>query len=677
MMSSSLWRLRRAPLASVLDKLVPAAAALLAAVCYVLAHSAHPFRPLPDQPTSGWFGWADAGKYLRAAVAWSGFDLRPGEHWYPPGYPMLGALGRALTPGHPFYVPDLVALVGAGWVFALLTAELLDRRPGARALGAAVFAATTVLNTAALDIWVMPWTTTPATLAIYACLLAAMRFAARPAPRTCFWAGFAGGAVALFRPTEAALTLLASGLAMALAALRRRVPLRRFGLAVLAGLAGVALPAAAFLGGEAATGGFRPDGYIAFSRDIGFEWRLIPLHWVGIFGDPRPLWPGERGLVEAFFWIVPGTLGLILAPWCCAGATRANHRLVAGATVLHCAVFLAYRDMHPNQVWWIFLYHYFKWVLPVLGLYAVLLPAWLLGSRRLVALPAAAALLIGLFGWRTELLPTPNAAPPPVPLDGNRLSLPAGLADVRDAVAVPAVADFESLFHHQHAFEVGDRVLRAPFALRTFPRVGGLLLVPLRPLPAGAAVVSFGPGVHLNPDAAPFMARQGLVFGLPCWVASQRPVCHPPPLFPGPVLPVGQEVSFRTSSAYLGGGWSTPEAVGCWTAGSNAELTFRVLDAERRRGVVLELNGRAYAPRGTQPSPVEMSANGRRLAVVRPSPSPAPIRVVIPPEGISPDGQVVLRLRVAEPRRPADFGEGNDRRQLGFLMESMRLSRAD
>src|SRR4051812_16343142 len=97
-----------------LDRFFPSAAALIALARYVVMHEEHPFRPGASSGSLGWFEWADASRYLRAALAWSHLDFRGSEHWYPPGYPFLGALGRALTPAQPFYVPDVLALMAAG-----------------------------------------------------------------------------------------------------------------------------------------------------------------------------------------------------------------------------------------------------------------------------------------------------------------------------------------------------------------------------------------------------------------------------------------------------------------------------------------------------------------------------------------------------------------------------------
>lgn len=667
-------RVARPEALALADRFVPVLAVVLALALYAVAYHFHPNRPTPGIPHSGWFGWFDDAKYLRAALAWSHLDLSAAEHWYPAGYPILGAIGLALTPVRPFYLPDALALAASDWLFAAIAAELL-RRPGARALGALAFLATACVNGTALSVWVIPYTTTPATVAIYACLLAALRFMARPRPSTCLAAGLCGGGIALFRPTEAALTLGVAGLAMAWTMLRRRVPLSRFALTAGAGLCGAAVPAAIFLATEWATGGFAPGGYLSISALFGFEWRLIPLHWVELFEDPRPLWPGGHGMVLVFPWILPGVAGMAAALAGCRRETRAGHALLIGAVVLHCAVFLAYRDMHPNQLWWIFLYHYFKWVLPVLGLYAALLPAWLLGRRRVPALAAALAAVLALFPWRAELRVLPAGAQQAVRLDDHRLRLPDGLPSVHDAVLLPAEGNFDTVFEGVHVLEAAGRRFRTPFDFRAFLRPGGLMLIPVRPLPAASSVVSFAPGVTLDADVAPVMARQRVVYGVPCWIRSSRPACNPEPVLPGPVLRAGQAIRPQdaAATAFLPAGWGNPEPAGRWTIGPDATVAMRVPDSGGR-DFVLEVEASGYASaRHPAPSRVQVLARGTQVADWQPGTANGVLRARIPAGLFGPDGRMWLRLRIDAPHSPAEEGGSTDGRKLGLFVRSVRL----
>ncbi|GAC1343270.1 MAG: hypothetical protein NVSMB18_18740 [Acetobacteraceae bacterium] len=656
-----------------LDRLAPVAAALIAIVAYVDAHERHPVLPNSVEGRTGWFTWYDAGKYLRAAIAWSKFDLRPSEHWYMPGYPILGTVGRAFTPVQPFFLPDAFCLAAATILFALLTAELLGRRPGAMAMGALVFLATSVLHPVALDVWVTPWTTTPATPVIYGCLLAAMRLEARPRALTAFVVGLAGGGILLFRPTESAFVLAAVAVFLGWSTVRRRLPWREVRWIAAAGCAGVALPIGAALAATLATGGFGAEAYLALSQRTGFEWRYLPLRFVEVFGDARPLWPGETGLMGVFPWVVPGFAGMALAPWCGGRVSRLRHGLLIGTTVVHCLIFAAYRDLHPNQLWFTYLYHYFKWVLPVLGLYAVLLPVYLVGRSRVSAIPVAVALVVALFGWRPELAATADA-PPAIRLDGHSLELRQGLGSVWDAVVVPAEGTPDAISFGKQTFQSGSRVYSSPLDFRAVPLRGGLMLIAERQLHADDIVVSFASNVTLDAEYPPAVRQQRLVFGVPCWMASSRAVCQPDPLWPGAMIEPGRTLEFGAEAAiYRGAGWSRPETFGCWTEGSDASMGFR-LPTPIDRDVVLELVGRGYAPKAeSNSSRVAVFANGLRIADLRPPSDAGPIRIPIPKERFGPNGEVWLRFSFDDPRSPADNGNPNDPRRLGLLVLSMRV----
>jgi len=48
----------------------------------------------------------------------------------------------------------------------------------------------------------------------------------------------------------------------------------------------------------------------------------------------------------------------------------------------------------------------------------------------------------------------------------------------------------------------------------------------------------------------------------------------------------------------------------------------------------------------------------------------------IPAALVPPDGNLVLRLVIENPRRPADYDDGADSRRLGLHMMSMEITRA-
>lgn len=120
-----------------------------------------------------------------------------------------------LTPAQPFWLPDLACLLAAMTLFAWLVARLASGIPYPRTLAGLLFLGTTLLTPRGPNAWVIPWTTTPTAPLLLGCLLAALRFADRPAPLPAFLAAAAEAAMAAFRPMDAVVGLTAAGLFIA------------------------------------------------------------------------------------------------------------------------------------------------------------------------------------------------------------------------------------------------------------------------------------------------------------------------------------------------------------------------------------------------------------------------------------------------------------------------------
>ena len=242
-----------------------------------------------------WHGWADQDRYLASAVAWWHGNLDPQQHNYPPGYALLAAPFTWLTPWSPFELPDLACLLAAFWLFRRVCARLVPETPLWTASVILAFCVATVGLHVLRWLWFVPWTTTAATPLQYGALLAAMRLGEATGTRRAFLMGCVLGVLAGFRPADSAVLI---GVCFSFAAMlpaggigaRTRI----VGFAV-AGLLAGALP---FVILHAAAHQGAAGQYLAGSARIGFEWRLLPLRWVLIVLDSRPLTaegPGTRG----------------------------------------------------------------------------------------------------------------------------------------------------------------------------------------------------------------------------------------------------------------------------------------------------------------------------------------------------------------------------------------------
>jgi hypothetical protein len=501
------------------DRLIIWAILLLTALDYAIRHQMHGNHPRALGMT-GWWLWDDQGYYIRAARAWASGNLDPAQHWYLSGYPLLGAAFAWLTPIQPFYIPDLLSLIAYGWLFIALAARLAPDLRWTRIIGALVFFGTVALSPLAMKSFVEPWTTTPTAPLTLASLLLAFRFYDRPSARGAALLGLVTTSILLFRPTDAAILITVVAGFAAVTLLVQRPGWAATAKISAAGIAGAAIPAALAVGLQVAIQGWTTAGYIQQSSRIGFEWRLLPLNWVTIFISPQPLLPDGRGMAQLFPWILPGIAGMAA----CLSATRrplwARHALVVAAATAHCAVYLAYRDLHPPGLLRYSNYHYFKWVTPVFGLYAVYLAALVAGTARARwGWAAGAAVAAALFGWRAEWVsPTPGYQPDDATLTAPQtLVLKHGLHSVLDGVRVGASGSFESIFLAPYAMQAAGQTYVANADLKSYPLPDALMFTTVRPIAGAPAIITFNPGTTLNASAAPQIGRQTVIFGWPYW----------------------------------------------------------------------------------------------------------------------------------------------------------------
>ena len=682
-MSDSRTALRRLDLVSLLrvaDRIVPPLSLVVLAAVFVWTRARDPLLPTTS-PTRGWETWYDQHKYLEATQAWLAGDLQPLHHWYMPGYPLLGAVFSIITPGEPYFVPNLVCLLAAGWLLARLGAGLAGL--GGATLGALAFLGSTALSGTALEIWIVPWSSTPVAPLAFALLLAAVRFAERPCARDALFAGLAAGAIPWFRPTDLVVVAAPAGLLMGWALLRGRAKRHLWVRVSLAGLLGLAIPLMTLVAVHICIFGFAPGGYLDISGHYGFAWALIPLRWVTLVVDPEPLFPGYRSLIMVFPWIVPGLAGAIaciVAPP--RGAGRAAHLSVVAALALQIALLLAYTDINLFSLLRYNNYHYFKWVLPLLGLYAsLLILAFTSRARRVGAIVGCLGAAV-LICWRPELADVRRAE---VVRSAHELFLPGGLPSVWDTLYVPAFGHptpdgtaEERIFSGTHRIEQGNRPEEVMYDFRLFPVFGGLMLTPLRTFLPGDLRLETGPETELDGRDPAWRAMQRIAFRPPCLILhSRRPGCRPVRLLPPPYLEPDQTVRFDGGEApYLGSGWSGAEPTGRWTDGREAMLILRVSGLKPGDGLLLDAEVGGYVPLGdTHKLDAGVIVNNQQVADWHlESGTMRAVQARIPGRLIPLGGELDITFHIENPRQPVLNDEGPDRRQLGLHVQSLRFA---
>jgi hypothetical protein len=491
---------------------------------FLFAHARYPGLPAPGTETGGWRDWADQSRYIEAARAWAEWDLTPARHWYPLGYPLLAAPFLRITPHDRFLLPDLACLIASQFACAALARRMFPQSRFASLWGAGAFLAASVGTLPGLKSWLIPWSTTPAAALTFAAFVAVLRLAERPGIGRALLAGGAIGGIVFFRPGDAAPVALAA--AVALTPRLLTMPIRP-----AAGVAAASVLAAAVVAALAAciiavTSGFGPGTYYALSAHQGFELRLLPLRWVSLVIDGRPLFDGvgteraepglHRGLAEVFPWIIAG-VGGVAASWLGRREKRV-HVLLATWLAAHLTLVLCFRDLHILGLWLYGNYHYFKVTQPVFLLFALVLAVRLTdrATRKRAAVAAVAAIVL-MFGWRASLAPMPEQMAPEqaAPATSNGIAIPS-LGSLDEAAIVQGTGTWNAFYYGAHVLTIDGTRFRSLYDFRLYPRSTDFLLVPLRPLPPYPGVLEVAEGVRVQSGVPAVKARQVILFGIPC-----------------------------------------------------------------------------------------------------------------------------------------------------------------
>lgn len=444
------------------------------ALLYTAATLGHPSLPgnNPANPL-GWWGWWDQSLYLRALRGFAAGNLEPAEHWYPPGYALLGApFSRALR-AHPFFFVNLACLVGSAWFFLRFCA-----RVGVGPRWAMLLFAAPLLDWRLLEAWVVPWSTTPTALCLWAMLwLAAEWFQGRRRPVAL---GVLPAAVMLLRPSD----MLVPGLILAVIGViaLRQHDWRSLGRLILAGAAGLFVA----LGLHLAIHGVAASAYMHQSADLGFSLHAFGWKAFVLLVEPRAWYGDGMGLLARHPWMALAVIGMPFA-WRAGPAMR----LLVLGVVGQMALYIAYVDLLPTGFWRYGNVHYWKWLVPGIGLIALVglrglmrAPGWARGAAVGGALAVMALRITPAPGEPARALELPGPTPP-----------------------------FTDIYFAPLALTDSAGTQRNILDLRLVPFADGVRAIGLRRdfvLPLLAA-----PGLDLGP-ARPLAARLG--FGWFCWL---------------------------------------------------------------------------------------------------------------------------------------------------------------
>jgi hypothetical protein len=333
-----------------------------------------------------WQDWSDQSKYVASARAFAEGALDPRLHWYPLLYPL--ALGAFMWLLPLFTAAAAVNLIC--FVLTYLGFRQIAARFGLSPLWTlALFLATTLLGSKLTMAWVVPWTTTLSSALIWLALARACRACdpSAPAPSAPQLAltGSLLGLIPLCRPTD---IVVSASLGLFVSAWAARSPDRFRKLAALAG--GGLSVIAAYASLHLTVYGPAITDYMKLSAAFGFDFAHLGWKAQTLLVGAGPFFPQGAGMMEQFPWLALGAAGLLAAVF------RPDRRwlaLLLGLPALgYVVLMLAYSDLAASNFWSFRFMHYFKWLMPLMALFAYDF-VWSFPMRKAASLASLAAIL--------------------------------------------------------------------------------------------------------------------------------------------------------------------------------------------------------------------------------------------------------------------------------------------
>lgn len=470
-------------------------------------------------PTTVYWGdWADQSLYVESARAFLRGDLAAGHHWYPLGYSLVVAPLSWLPMWLAFLIVNLAFLLGA-WRGFRAVARRFDVGGG---WALAIFVLTTVLHPYIGTQWITPWTTTLSACLIWQAAARALALADPAAGETprhssqggAFVLGLVLGAIPATRPVDGAIAAI-----LALYVLVRAW--RRPRLIAAAALGGISV-VAAFVALHLAIHGPVLTDYMKLSAAHGMNFARLGWKAYLILVEPQPWFPYGWGLLRACPWLVLGAAGL-LAAMLIGGARRGEAALLGLIAAVYCALILAYIDLLPSGLWYYNNVNYFKWLMPLFGLFAVVF----VKAARSRPLPALALLALVLLPTTLRFVPIPAGADEPArAVLFPAVAQPAGRDQIYQAHSVirDRAGQLRNIFEYHQIQRDDGRVmavaLRRNFAGGENWLGNGEALAPWPASHTGNHNRAALPGPWPKVPEARFNPKAEI--GMPCWLPLYR-----------------------------------------------------------------------------------------------------------------------------------------------------------
>jgi hypothetical protein len=655
----------------------------LIAIFYIIVYFFIPGTPgnHPGVHPSGWWGWFDQGKYILSANAFAQFNFSPDKHFYPPLYPVLGAIFLKWSSGHMFFLINLGALIWFAYVFIKFSDLYMPRW-----VGVALLFGTTIFNYTLFENYVIPWTSTIAVALLASGILGLVWLSEikngerdKLSGLQVFFVAACLGLLVPTRPGDAVVgCVIGLGLLICYWRIHRQsinlVP-RPMIFIVLVAIGSIIGPLL-FLGFNILVFGSPLGNYVQVASSNGFfpadlmeKFFSIWLDGFTLYGEPN------SGLTERYPWLFISLAALL---WILIRGDGAQ-RSVAVAVILLFVLYLPYGDLLPNGLWRFLNIHYFKWTFPFMALFAALLiqQTWFAWRER-KELFLTSSLLLGIPFLLLSLHLVLDMEPVSTRTTSNHedisFELPSKKIDFVDFNGLSG--GFADVYFGMHRLILDGKELTRVRDYRLLPMSWGARLVFIRPV--SGRTIEFIPDPKLNHQAGILTTRIG---NYSITLGALKPFRKPVEHRIVTDYRLGEVIEFSQQGngiLYASQGWSGPEAWGRWSINDVAVIQMRLSDANIS-ALKLTLVMGVFVNAAHPCQEVSIIFNEKKIAQQplcqgNGGGKPSPYKFNLPREFLKTNGEIIIRLITPNSISPKKLGISSDDRVLGVGIKSLVIS---
>ena len=645
-------------------------------ICYFCLYFYSPSTPgnHPFEHPQGWWGWFDQGKYYVSAQSLKNLNFNIENHFYPPLYPIVGAVLLNCSTGHPYFLPNLVCFLWYSYIFILFSSIYFNRL-----ISFILLLSTIVANYTLFEDWIIPWTTTLTSglisTGIYALSYNNKNYNTQGflSKKVVFLVFLSMGLVVATRPLDSFVSIvICIGLYAQYIFQNRKQNkdyLNFISISVFAGLIGTML----FFIFNLKVSGELLGNYFHIASSNGYFIKAIPSKFLDIFCDGNAVY-GEKNtaILLKYPWLYISAAGSV---WLLFRGSLA-FKIVVTAVFTQYLIYLPYADLIPNGLWRFHNIHYFLWTFPYLALFGLVFLKDIIVAlkNRNISTIVCATLIITTILF-IPFIRTYSIINESIEYKLNdkkfiEADLNSNKIDFIDLYGFEG--DFNSIYFGQHKLIINNFELTRIKDYRIIPLNGHIRVVFNKPIRPNQLILFPDRGIHpindlIKLESGSFHYKLGI----------KKEDDKYKGLFN---YKYGDSINFSrkgNTQLYVHlEGFSIPEDFGAWSMGKFSEI-FLHNAAHPDHKLVMELIMSALVTDKHASQLLMISVNGIKTGEVlftnKSDAKFSKYHFEIPEKSITNDLNLAIKLITPYCKSPKEIGMNSDERQLSVAIKSLRI----